>query len=202
MFLESYLLIVAYFIGSIPFGLLLAKWAGLPDPRLHGSESIGATNILRVGGKKMAFLTFLLDTLKGSLAVLIAFIFDPELAPFVGIFAVLGHVFPVWLQFQGGKGISTCLGILLVLSWSTSIILCFIWGAVAYFTRYSSLASLSAAVASPFILFCVGDDALISISLILCILIFYTHQENIKRLFSKNEFKMGEKRSGGHGTET
>lgn len=194
MLLEGSLLLGAYFIGSIPFGLLLARGAGLPDPRGEGSGSIGATNLLRLGGKKIAFFTLLLDALKGMLAVLLAFIFDPDLAPFVGIFVALGHVFPVWLRFHGGKGVATCFGVLLALSWPTALLLCLVWGVVAAVTRYASLASLSAALASSFILFAVGQGDLIRASLILTALIFYTHQENIQRLFSKKEFKIGEKK--------
>lgn len=201
MLMGIFLLAGAYFMGSIPFGLLLAKMGGLPDPRYQGSGNIGATNLLRLGGKKIALLTFLLDTFKGVVAVLLTMLFEPTLGPTAGIFAVLGHVFPLWLQFHGGKGIATCLGIFLVLSWPTALISAVIWGAAASITRYVSLASLSAAVVNPFLLLFLDEASLIPASLILAALIVYTHQENIQRLFSRNEPKIGEKRNGEYSSE-
>ena len=143
-------LLFGYLLGSIPFGLLLTKMAGLGDLRSIGSGNIGATNVLRTGRKDLAAVTLLGDAGKGAAAVLLAAaIWGPEAAMIAGVAAFFGHVFPVWLGFKGGKGVATFIGILLALSWPVALAFCAIWLLVAVALRYSSLAALTAATASP-----------------------------------------------------
>ena len=142
IFTTIMILSIAYLFGSIPFGLLMSFLFKLKDPRTVGSKNIGATNVLRSGNKLAAGLTFLLDALKGSAAVVTAFMIDPTLALWAGIFAVIGHIWPLWLRFQGGKGVATAFGVLLVLSWPVTIVCLVTWIAVASISRYSSLAAL------------------------------------------------------------
>src|SRR5579871_4952020 len=141
--------LVAYLMGSIPFGLVLTRLAGLGDLRQIGSGSIGATNVLRTGNKTLAALTVLLDGGKGALAVLIARAFGPDFAVIAGGAAVIGHLFPVWLRFRGGKGVATALGVWLAIAWPVGVAACATWLAVAALMRYSSLAGLVSVVAAP-----------------------------------------------------
>src|ERR1700752_2111469 len=148
--------VIGYLLGSIPFGLVLAKLAGTPDLRSIGSGNIGATNVLRTGNKGLAAATLLLDALKGTAAVLIASHFAPQLALSAGFGAFLGHLFPIWLGFKGGKGVATYLGVLIGLAWQVALIFAVVWLAVAFLFRYSSLAALTAAVVVPIALYFLG----------------------------------------------
>src|SRR5690349_10563334 len=142
-------LLAGYLLGSIPFGLLLTQAAGLGDVRNIGSGNIGATNVLRTGNKGLAAVTLLLDMLKGTAAVLIAGNYGPEPAIAAGLGAFLGHLFPVWLGFKGGKGVATYIGVLLGLMWQAALLFCAVWIVVAFALRYSSLSALTACVVTP-----------------------------------------------------
>ena len=185
---------VGYLLGSIPFGLLLTRMAGTQDIRSIGSGSIGATNVLRTGRKGLAAGTLIADALKGAVAVLaITWWGGPECGLIAGLGAFVGHLFPVWLTFKGGKGIATGLGILLVVSWKAAITVALIWLAVAVATRYSSVSSLIASTAAPIILWFIGTPAEALLFLVLCVLTFIMHRANIARLMSGTEGKIGQK---------
>ncbi|MBB3235038.1 glycerol-3-phosphate 1-O-acyltransferase PlsY [Phyllobacterium endophyticum] len=186
-------LVFGYLLGSIPFGLILTRMAGLGDVRSIGSGNIGATNVLRTGNKKLAAATLILDMLKGTAAVLIAEIASPEAAIAAGLGAFLGHVFPVWLKFRGGKGVATYLGVLLGLFWQGALIFAAAWLIVAYTTRYSSLAALVAAVIVPISLYILGLHQIAALFLVLTIIVFIKHKTNIQRLLSGTEGKIGAK---------
>jgi glycerol-3-phosphate acyltransferase PlsY len=186
--------IIGYLLGSIPFGLLLTKLAGTQDLRSIGSGSIGATNVLRTGHKGLAAATLLLDALKGTAAVVISGYFGgPDAAMLAGLGAFLGHLFPVWLKFKGGKGVAVYIGILLGLFWPAAIVFCLIWLAMAFSFRYSSLAALVASFVTPLFLWWFGHPALASLFVVLTLLVFYAHRENIKRLQSGTESRIGQK---------
>ena len=182
--------VLGYLLGSIPFGLVITKAAELGDIRAIGSGNIGATNVLRTGRKDLALATLLLDGGKGAIAVLIAYQLGlrPEVA---GAAAFLGHCFPVWLKFNGGKGVATFIGTLLALWFPAGLFACAIWLIVAYALRYSSLAALAAAAASPLVLFSMGKPAFAIAAIFMAILIFIRHQANIKRLIDGDEPKIG-----------
>ena len=183
-----------YLLGSIPFGLVLAKLAGLGDLRQIGSGNIGATNVLRAGGKGVAALTLILDAAKGTAAVLLAGRFGETAALAAGLGAFLGHVFPVWLGFKGGKGVATYLGVLIGLYWPAALLFAATWLAVAYVTRYSSLAALTAVVASVLMLAAMGEWRLGALFLLLGGVLYVRHAENIGRLARGEETRIGEKR--------
>jgi acyl phosphate:glycerol-3-phosphate acyltransferase len=187
-------LIFGYLLGSVPFGLILTRMAGLGDVRAIGSGNIGATNVLRTGNKKLAAATLILDMLKGTAAVLLAGITGPEAAIAAGLGAFLGHIFPVWLQFKGGKGVATYLGVLLGLFWKGALIFAAAWLLVAFATRYSSLAALVAAVITPIALFFIGYHQIAFLFLILTIIVFVKHRANIQRLVSGTEGRIGSKK--------
>ena len=191
-----YLLAIAgYLIGSIPFGLLLTKMAGYGDIRNIGSGNIGATNVLRTGNKKLAALTLLLDGGKGAAAVLLAqcvMTYDAGLAAALGAF--LGHLFPVWLKFRGGKGVATTLGILLALEPCLGLACCFIWLAMAMLFRYSSLSALVAVALAPVYAIWLGTPAMIWFGIGVAILCWLRHHENIRRLLKGEEPKIGKKK--------
>jgi glycerol-3-phosphate acyltransferase PlsY len=180
----------AYLLGSIPFGLLLTRFAGLGDIRQIGSGNIGATNVLRTGRKEIALATLLLDGGKGAVAILIARQIGPNAALMAAGAAVLGHLFPVWLGFKGGKGVATTLGALLALAWPVGIGACLIWLIVALATRYSSLAALVAIVASPLLALQLADEPTALLALFLAVLIVLRHGENIARLFRGEESRI------------
>ncbi len=182
-----------YLLGSIPFGLILTRMAGLGDVRSIGSGNIGATNVLRTGNKKLAAATLLLDMLKGTAAVVIAGIVSPEAAIAAGLGAFLGHIFPIWLKFKGGKGVATYLGVLLGLFWQAALIFAAVWLFVAYATRYSSLAALVAAVIVPVALYFIGVHQIAVLFLVLTIIVFIKHRANIQRLLAGTEGKIGSK---------
>jgi glycerol-3-phosphate acyltransferase PlsY len=188
-------LILGYLLGSIPFGLILTKLAGTEDLRSIGSGNIGATNVLRTGRKGLAAATLLGDALKGTLAVIIAGYFGgPDAAMLAALGAFLGHLFPVWLKFKGGKGVAVYIGILIGLFWPAAIVFCVIWLTTAVVTRYSSLAALVASVVTPIFLWWFGHLALASLFAVLTLLLFYMHRENIRRLQAGTEGKIGAKK--------
>jgi len=185
--------VIGYLFGSIPFGLLLTKLAGTEDLRSIGSGNIGATNVLRTGRKGLAVATLLLDALKGTAAVVIAGHFGGPIAAMVaGLGAFLGHLFPVWLSFKGGKGVAVYIGILLGLFWPAAIVFCAIWLAMAFSFRYSSLSALVASFATPLFLWWFGHLALASLFAVLTLLLFYMHRENIRRLQAGTEGRIGQ----------
>lgn len=190
--------ILAYLIGSIPFGLLITRAAGLGDIRNIGSGNIGATNVLRTGKKHLAALTLLGDMLKGTLAVFIGFqlgnTFGGELIAYIAALgAFVGHLYPVWLNFKGGKGVATFLGVTLGLFWEGALIFAAVWLTVAFITRYSSLSALIASTVTLASTLFLGPDNLTIIYAILVLLLFVSHRENIKRLQQGTESKIGQK---------
>jgi glycerol-3-phosphate acyltransferase PlsY len=186
--------VLGYLLGSIPFGLILTKLAGTQDLRSIGSGNIGATNVLRTGRKGLAAATLLLDMLKGTAAVVIAGYFaGPNAAMLAALGAFLGHLFPVWLKFRGGKGVAVYIGVLLGLFWPAALVFCLIWLATASTSRYSSLAALVASFATPIFLWWFGHLALSSLFAVLTMLLFYMHRENIKRLQAGTEGRIGAK---------
>jgi glycerol-3-phosphate acyltransferase PlsY len=194
--------LLGYVLGSIPFGLLLTKYAGLGDVRKIGSGNIGATNVLRTGNKGLAIATLACDMLKGTLAVFVASRFVSHEWPITtglgsvlaGIGAVIGHMYPVWLRFKGGKGVATFLGVLLGIAWQAAIGAALVWLAVAFASRYSSLAALIATGASPVILYFLGYPPVAALFLLIAVLVWWKHSENISRLLSGNESKIGAKK--------
>ena len=188
-----------YFCGSIPFGLILTRLAGTRDIRSIGSGNIGATNVLRTGRKGLAAATLLGDALKGTVAVLLIYAyygpeyryFGHELAIPAALGAFLGHLFPVWLGFKGGKGVATYIGILIALAWPAAIAFCLIWLAVAALTRYSSLAALIASAATPFVLWMLGNERAAMLFAVLTMLVWIMHRANIGRLINGSEGKIG-----------
>ncbi len=185
-------LILGYLLGSIPFGLVLTKMAGLGDIRTIGSGNIGATNVLRTGRKDLAAATLLLDGGKGAIAVGVAVLLGwrPEIA---GAAAFLGHLFPVWLKFKGGKGVATFIGVLLAIHLVAGLFACATWLASAAVTRYSSLSALLAASAAPLIMFAVGKPFAAGAVLFMTALVIIRHASNILRLFAGAEPKIGQK---------
>jgi glycerol-3-phosphate acyltransferase PlsY len=187
--------IIGYLFGSIPFGLVLTRLAGTPDLRSIGSGNIGATNVLRTGRKGLAAATLLFDALKGTVAVIIAgSAGGPNAAMLAALGAFLGHLFPVWLKFRGGKGVAVYIGVLLGLFWPAAVVFCVIWLTTALVTRYSSLSALVASFVTPLFLWWFGHAALASLFTVLTLLLFFMHRENIKRLQAGTEGKIGEKR--------
>jgi glycerol-3-phosphate acyltransferase PlsY len=183
---------VGYLLGSIPFGLLLTKATGGPDVRTIGSGNIGATNVLRTGRKGLAALTLLCDALKGTAAVLIAAAFwGYDASLLAGIGAFLGHLFPVWLKFKGGKGVAIYIGLLLGVYWPGALIFCAVWLAVAFATRYSSLAALVASALTPPALYLLSVAGSAALFLTLSVLLWLMHHGNIRRLMSGTEGKIG-----------
>ena len=197
MFTDAFLVVaflLGYLLGSIPFGLILTRLAGTKDLRSIGSGSIGATNVLRTGSKALAAGTLLGDALKGTVAVVIAGYYGgPNAAMLAAFGAFLGHLYPVWLKFKGGKGVATYIGVLIGLFWPAALMFCLIWLATAVTTRYSSLSALVAAFVTPLFLWWFGHPALASLFVIMTMLLFYAHRENIKRLQAGTEGRIGEK---------
>jgi glycerol-3-phosphate acyltransferase PlsY len=187
-------LLIGYLLGSIPFGLVLTKLAGTPDLRSIGSGNIGATNVLRTGRKGLAAATLILDALKGTAAVLIAGHFGgPNAAMLAGLGAFLGHLFPVWLKFKGGKGVAVYIGILIGLIWPAAIAFCVIWLVLAFALRYSSLSALVASMLTPTLLWYFGHTALAALFAVLTLLLIFMHRDNIRRLLAGTEGKIGQK---------
>jgi acyl phosphate:glycerol-3-phosphate acyltransferase len=187
-------LLLGYLLGSIPFGLVLTKLAGTEDLRSIGSGNIGATNVLRTGRKGLAAATLILDALKGTAAVIIAGYFaGPDAAMLAGLGAFLGHLFPVWLKFKGGKGVAVYIGILIGLIWPAAVAFCAIWLITAVVSRYSSLSALLASLITPILLWWFGHLSLAALFALLTVLLFYMHRANISRLMAGTEGKIGQK---------
>tara|TARA_R110002020_G_scaffold309273_1_gene524812 strand:+ start:3389 stop:3967 length:579 start_codon:yes stop_codon:yes gene_type:complete len=187
-------LLMGYLCGSIPFGLILTRMAGLGDVRKIGSGNIGATNVLRTGNKKLAALTLLADALKGTVAVAAArYFIGLEAALIAGLGAFLGHLYPVWLKFKGGKGVATYLGVLLGLAPLIVLVFAAVWLAMAKIFRYSSLAALTAAVVVPAALYLYGKPGIASLFLVMSAITILKHRENISRLLAGTEGRIGDK---------
>jgi acyl phosphate:glycerol-3-phosphate acyltransferase len=184
------ILIAGYLLGSIPFGLLLTRAAGLGDIRKIGSGNIGATNVLRTGHKGLAAATVLLDGGKGLVAVLIARHWGEEAAALAGCGALIGHLFPIWLSFKGGKGVATSLGVLLALDWRIGLIACAAWLIVAVIFRYSSLAALVALALAPVFAWFLSGRSLAVVTLFIAALVWIRHHQNIQRLLRGEESRI------------
>jgi acyl phosphate:glycerol-3-phosphate acyltransferase len=182
---------LAYLLGSIPFGLVLTRLAGYGDIRAIGSGNIGATNVLRTGSKGLAVLTLLLDLAKGAVAVLIARRFGPDMAALAAVFVFLGHLYPVWLGFKGGKGVATAGGIVLAYSWPVGLAALATWLAVAVATRYSSLAALTACALAPLYAWLIThDQRTTEVILALAVIVILRHHANIRRLLKGEESRI------------
>ena len=185
--------IIGYCLGSIPFGLLLTRAAGTADLRSIGSGNIGATNVLRTGRKDLAALTLLLDAAKGAVAVILSrYMFGPQTAEWAGLAAFVAHLWPIWLRFQGGKGVATFLGVTLGLWWPAGLLFALVWLGVAAFSRYSSLSALVASALVPMALI-LAERAEASLVLAICVaLIWWRHSQNIRRLLNGTETRIGQ----------
>src|ERR1700712_175631 len=185
--------LLGYLFGSIPFGLLLTKIAGLGDIRGIGSGNIGATNVLRTGRKGLAAATLLLDGVKGAVAILAAraLVYDQDTVLLAGLAAVLGHLFPIWLNFKGGKGVATGLGVLMAAAWPVGLAACAIWLLVAATARLSSLASLAAFASAPVSALILEEFSLVKLAFTIAVLVFVRHQGNIRRLLAGTEPRIG-----------
>ncbi|WP_254493404.1 glycerol-3-phosphate 1-O-acyltransferase PlsY [Bartonella sp. B1099] len=191
-----FIFLVSYLIGAIPFGLLFTRLAKLGDIRTIGSGNIGATNVLRTGNKKVAALTLLCDMLKGAVVVfVIKFFNDPLdnsiLVSLAGFCAFLGHLFPVWLKFKGGKGVATYLGVCLGVYWPAAIIFIIVWSAIFLLMRYSSLSALIAVTITPIFVFYFSDFYFCCMLIAMSLFVFIKHSANISRLLSGEESKVG-----------
>ncbi len=188
----------AYLLGSVPFGIVMARVFGLGDLRKIGSGNIGATNVLRTGNRTAAFLTLVLDAGKGGIAVLLAraIVGEEDAAQVAGLAAFFGHCFPIYLSFKGGKGVATFLGTLLALWWPLGLAACATWLVTAAVLRYSSAAALVAAALSPLWAWLLGRPETAVLSLLLAVLIFVRHRENVLRLRAGTEPRIGRKREG------
>jgi glycerol-3-phosphate acyltransferase PlsY len=184
-------LLAGYLLGSIPFGLILTRLAGLGDIRRIGSGNIGATNVLRTGNKPLAAATLILDGAKGAVAVLLAqHLYGPDAAVIAGAGAFLGHLFPVWLKFRGGKGVATTIGVFLAIAWPVGLIACAVWLLVALLFRYSSLAALIAVAAAPIAAWLLANHQTAGLALFLAVVVWLRHHENIRRLLAGGEAKI------------
>ncbi|WP_018428140.1 glycerol-3-phosphate 1-O-acyltransferase PlsY [Hoeflea sp. 108] len=185
--------VFGYLLGSIPFGLLLTRAAGLGDVRKIGSGNIGATNVLRTGNKKLAAATLLLDALKGTVAVVIAARWSTDASIAAGFGAFIGHLYPIWLGFKGGKGVATYIGVLLGLSGLGALAFAVTWLLIAFVSRYSSLAALAAAIVVPFTLYMMDMPKAAGLLAAMSVLVFIRHRANISRLLSGTESRIGAK---------
>src|ERR1700674_2004656 len=186
--------VLGYLLGSIPFGLILTKLAGTADLRSIGSGNIGATNVLRTGHKGLAAATLLCDMLKGTVAVVISGYYGgPNAAMLAALGAFLGHLFPVWLKFKGGKGVAVYIGVLIAMFPPAALVFCMLWAAVAATSRCSSLSAVVASFVTPIFLWWFGHPALASLFAVLTLLLFYMHRENIRRLQAGTEGRIGQK---------
>lgn len=185
--------VLGYALGSVPFGLLLTRAAGLGDVRNIGSGNIGATNVLRTGNKKLAAATLILDMLKGTVAALLGAMAGPVFAMLAGFGAFVGHLYPIWLNFKGGKGVATYLGVLLGLAWQGALIFAAVWISMAAIFRYSSLSALVAAAVVPVALYILGETQLAMLFSLMSIIVIVKHRANITRLLAGTESKIGGK---------
>ena len=184
-------ILFAYLIGSIPFGIIISKIMGLGNLRNIGSGNIGATNVLRTGNKLAAILTLIFDLLKGAIAVIITYyIFNDTTAQIAALSSFLGHCFPIWLKFKGGKGVATFIGISLALYWPAGILICLTWVLIAFLSRTSSLSALISSLSSILWVWVLGAPSAVFIMTVLTILIWYRHIENIKRIINNTEPKL------------
>ena len=184
-------ILLAYLIGSIPFGIIISKIMGLGNLRNIGSGNIGATNVLRTGNKLAAILTLIFDLLKGAIAVIITYyIFNDTTAQIAALGSFLGHCFPIWLKFKGGKGVATFIGISLALYWPAGILVCLTWTLTAFLSRISSLSALISSLSSILWVWILGVPSAVFIMTVLTILIWYRHIENIKRIIKNSEPKI------------
>ena len=187
-------LLPGYLLGSIPFGLLLTRAAGLGDIRGIGSGNIGATNVLRTGNKALAAATLLLDAIKGAAAILIANWWGGHAAIlWAGAGAVLGHAFPVWLGFKGGKAVATSYGVLIAAAWPVGLCAGAVWLVVAALARMSSLAALASFALAPVLAAILGDMTIVKLALVIAVLVFARHHTNIRRLIAGTEPRIGQK---------
>lgn len=186
--------VLAYLLGSVPFGIVITRAMGLGDLRQIGSGNIGATNVLRTGNKRAALATLILDAAKGGVAVLIArWLLDEDAGQVAGLAVFLGHLFPVWLKFKGGKGVATFLGILLALSLQVGLAVCATWAIAAAVTRTSSVAAMIAAATTAMWMIFFNDGHFVLLALILTLLIYVRHSENLKRIKAGTEPRIGRK---------
>jgi glycerol-3-phosphate acyltransferase PlsY len=188
-------LLGGYALGSIPFGLVFTKMAGLDDIRTIGSGNIGATNVLRTGRKGLAFATLICDSGKGALAVFLCALLSPYAALGAALGSVLGHLYPLWLKFKGGKGVATTLGVLLALIPAAGVLACGMWLAVALMFRMSSLAALISVSVAPLFAYLIYGIPYASVTLLIAVLVVVKHQDNIKRIISGVEPKIGQSKS-------
>jgi glycerol-3-phosphate acyltransferase PlsY len=195
--------VLAYLLGSIPFGIVITRALGLGDLRQIGSGNIGATNVLRTGNKGAALATLVLDAAKGGIAVLIArWLLGEDAAQLAGLAAFLGHLYPVWLGFRGGKGVATFLGTLIALSWPVGLAACGTWLVAALVTRISSVAALTAAATSTLWLYWLNEGKMLVLVFLLTILVYLRHAENLKRIKAGTEPKIGQKKPMDTGAAT
>ena len=184
-------ILFAYLIGSIPFGIIISKIMGLGNLRNIGSGNIGATNVLRTGNKLAAILTLIFDLLKGAIAVIITYyIFNDTTAQIAALSSFLGHCFPIWLKFKGGKGVATFIGISLALYWPAGILICLTWVLTAFLSRISSLSALISSLSSILWVWILGVPSAVFVMTVLTILIWFRHIENIKRIIKNTEPKI------------
>jgi len=186
-------LVAGYLLGSIPFGLLLTRWTGKGDIREIGSGNIGATNVLRTGSKGLAAATLLLDAAKGAGAVLLAQQLWPDAVNFAAAGALIGHLYPAWLRFKGGKGVATMLGILVPLFWQAALVYVVIWVGLLLILRISSVAGMTAAASAPVTAAILNEQALFPMLLGFAVLVIWKHRENIRRLAKGEESRVGGK---------
>lgn len=187
--------VLGYLLGSIPFGILVTRAMGLGDLRAIGSGNIGATNVLRTGNKRAALATLLLDGGKGAVAVLLArWLVGEDAAQLAGFAAFIGHLYPVWLGFKGGKGVATFLGLFLALDWRVGALVCLVWLGTAAVTRVSSIAALVAAASAALWILWLTDGRLLVLALVLTLLVYVRHSENLKRIKAGTEPRIGQKR--------
>ena len=186
-------LVVGYLLGSIPFGLLLTRLAGKGDIREIGSGNIGATNVLRTGSKGLAAATLILDAVKGAVAVLVAQRVWPDAVNFAAAGALIGHLYPAWLRFKGGKGVATMLGILVPLFWQAALVYVVLWVGLLLILRISSVAGMTAAASAPVTAAVLGEEAIFPMLLGFALLVIWKHRENIRRLARGEEPRVGKK---------
>jgi glycerol-3-phosphate acyltransferase PlsY len=185
-------LLAGYLLGSVPFGLILTRFAGKGDIRAIGSGNIGATNVLRTGSKGLAAATLILDALKGAAAVLLAQRLWPDGVQFAAAGAMIGHLYPVWLKFQGGKGVATLLGVLAPLLWQGAAVYALVWAGLLLTVRISSIAGMVAAATAPLCAALLGRDELFPLLLGFALLVVWKHRANIQRLFAGTEPRIGQ----------